>query len=567
VAATPSSGRAPDVATPSSGRAPDVATPWWHHAAVYQVYPRSFRDSNGDGTGDLRGVIDGLPYLESLGIDAVWLSPFYPSPQRDSGYDVADPRDVDPMYGTLVDAEELIASAHARGLRIIVDVVPNHSSSDRPWFQEALAAAPGSAARARYHFRDGRGADGAEPPTNWVSWFGGGAWTRITEADGSPGQWYLHQFDTSQPDLNWANPEVVADGLETLRFWLDRGADGFRVDVALGLAKDMTYPDIDDPESLILAMRMDLDDGSPEAAERRARVANSAVLDRDEVQDIYRGWRRVMDEYDRDAMAVAEAWVPVERAARYVAPDTLDQIFNFDFMACPWDADRMRDVIEKTMASLTVTGAPATWALSNHDSPRVVTRLGGGDEGRRRARALAMMAHALPGAVYVYQGEELGLADVDLPDEVRQDPVFLRTNGEQKGRDAARVPIPWSGDHPPYGFGSTADTWLPMPEGWGSSTIAAEETDPDSTLWQYRSMLHLRHALPALRGQGFAIRDAGPGVLVIDRGAGFFCVVNASTEPIDAPVVGDVLVASDPDVMEEGGRITLPPSTGAWIQA
>ena len=544
-----------------------MTRPWWHHAAVYQVYPRSFRDSDGDGTGDLRGVIDGLPYLASLGVDAVWLSPFYPSPQRDSGYDVADPRDVDPLYGTLADAEELIASAHERGLRIIVDVVPNHSSSDRAWFQEALASPPGSAARARYHFRDGRGPNGDEPPTNWVSWFGGGAWTRITEADGSPGQWYLHQFDVSQPDLNWANPEVVADGLETLRFWLDRGADGFRVDVALGLAKDMTYPDIDDPESLILAMRMDLDDGSQEAMDRRARVANSAVLDRDEVQDIYRGWRRVMDEYDRDVMAVAEAWVPPERAARYVAPDTLHQIFNFDFMACPWDAGRLRAVIEKTMASLTITGAPATWALSNHDSPRVPSRLGGGDEGRRRARALALVAHALPGAVYVYQGEELGLDDVDLPDEARQDPVFLRTNGEQKGRDAARVPIPWSGDQPPYGFGSNADTWLPMPEGWGSVTVDAEEADPDSTLWQYRSMLRLRHELPALQGQGFAMRDAGPDVLVIDRGAGFFCVVNASTEAIEAPVVGDVLVASDPDVMEEGGRITLPPSTGAWIQA
>jgi alpha-glucosidase len=552
---------------PTSGRAPDVAAPWWHHAAVYQVYPRSFRDSNGDGTGDLRGVIEGLPYLASLGVDAVWLSPFYPSPQRDSGYDVADPRDVDPMYGTLADAEELIASAHERGLRIIVDVVPNHSSSDRPWFQEALASPPGSAARARYHFRDGRGPNDDEPPTNWVSWFGGRAWTRITEADGSPGQWYLHQFDSSQPDLNWANPEVVADGLETLRFWLDRGADGFRVDVALGLAKDMTYPDIDDPEALISAMRMDLDDGSQEAMDRRARVANSAVLDRDEVQDIYRGWRRVMDEYDRDVMAVAEAWVPPERGARYVAPDTLHQIFNFDFMACPWDAGRLAGVIQKTMDSLTITGAPATWALSNHDSPRVPARLGGGAEGLRRARALALIAHALPGAVYVYQGEELGLDDVSLPDEVRQDPVFFRTNGEQKGRDAARVPIPWSGDRPPYGFGATADTWLPMPEGWADVTVEAEETDPDSTLWQYRAMLRLRRELPALRGQGFAIRDAGPGVLVIDRGAGFFCVVNASAEPFDAPVVGDILVASDPDVMAGGGRIALPPSTGAWIQA
>jgi alpha-glucosidase len=546
---------------------PTTSPKWWHTAAVYQVYPRSFRDSDGDGTGDLRGVIAELPYLASLGVDAVWLSPFYPSPQRDSGYDVADPRGVDPMYGTIEDAQALIEQAHARGLRIIVDVVPNHSSSERDWFQEALAAPPGSAARARYHFRDGRGPDGSEPPTNWVSWFGGGAWTRVTEADGSPGQWYLHQFDTSQPDLNWANPEVVEDGLETLRFWLDLGADGFRVDVALGLAKDMTYPDIDDPEALISAMRMDLDDGSVEAMERRRRVANSAVLDRDEVQDIYRGWRRVMDEYDRDVMAVAEAWVPPERAARYVAPDTLHQIFNFDFMAAPWDAERLARVVTATMDGLSITHAPATWALSNHDSPRVVTRLGGGAEGRRRARALALVAHALPGAVYVYQGEELGLADVDLADEVRQDPVFFRTGGEQKGRDGARVPIPWSGAEPPYGFGANADTWLPMPAGWAELTVAAEDADPDSTLNQYRSMLRLRHELPALASGALQVQVLDGHVLVVERGPDFTCIANCGPDTAELSIPGRILVASDPSVMAEGDRITLPPSTGAWIGA
>ena len=541
--------------------------PWWHTAAVYQVYPRSFRDSNADGTGDLRGVIEGLPYLATLGVDAVWLSPFYPSPQRDSGYDVADPRGVDPLYGTLDDARELIDQAHARGLRVIVDVVPNHSSSERPWFQEALASAPGSAERARYHFRDGRGPDGSEPPNNWISWFGGSAWTRITEADGRPGQWYLHTFDTSQPDLNWANPEVVEDGLETLRFWLDLGADGFRVDVALGLAKDLTYPDLDDPQSLVLAMRMDLDDGSEESMARRRKVANSAVLDRDEVQDVYRGWRRVMDSYDRDVMAVAEAWVPPERAARYVAPDTLHQIFNFDFMAAPWDAERLHRVIRDTMAGLALTKAPATWALSNHDSPRVVSRLGGGEEGRRRARALALLAHCLPGAVYVYQGEELGLADADLADEVRQDPVFFRTRGEQKGRDGARVPIPWSGTEPPYGFGGTAATWLPMPEGWGPLTVAAEEADPASTLHQYRTMLRLRHELPALAVGALEVQVLDGGVLVVQRGTDFTCVVNCGNATASLDVPGRVLVASDASVATQGGRITLPPSTGAWISA
>jgi alpha-glucosidase len=544
-----------------------MAAPWWHGAAVYQVYPRSFRDSDGDGTGDLRGIIDELPYIAALGVDAVWLSPFYPSPQRDSGYDVADPRGVDPMYGTIEDARELIEHAHAQGLRVIVDVVPNHTSSDRVWFREALAAVPGSTERARYHFRDGRGADGSEPPTNWVSWFGGGAWTRTADADGRPGQWYLHTFDDSQPDLNWSNPEVVADGLETLSFWLDLGVDGFRVDVALGLAKDMTYPDIDDPVGLTLAMRMDLDDGSAEAMQRRRRVANSAVLDRDEVQDIYRGWRALMDSYDREVMAVAEAWVPPERAARYVAPDTLHQIFNFDFMAAPWDIDRLRAVIESTMGGLALVGAPATWALSNHDTPRVVSRLGGGDEGRRRARALALVAHALPGAVYVYQGEELGLADVDLPDAARQDPVYLRTNGEQKGRDGARVPMPWSGTSAPYGFGSNASTWLPMPDDWSLLTVEAEAADPSSTLSQYRAMLHLRHHDQDLRGDDVDLSATLNEVLVIRRGAGFACVVNLSAASASSPVGGHVLVASDPSVTEEGDRIILPPSTGAWIQA
>ena len=510
-------------------------------------------------------------------MDALWLSPFYPSPQHDSGYDVADPRGVDPMYGTLDDARELIAQAHARGLRILVDVVPNHTSISRPWFQQALRGGPGCSERSRYHFLDGR-AGGDEPPNNWLSWFGGSAWSRVTEPDGTPGQWYLHTFDSSQPDLNWAHPEVVEDGLATLRFWLDLGADGFRVDVALALAKDMTYPDLDDPEGVSLAMRMDLDDGSPESMARRRKVANSPTLDRDEVQDIYRGWRRVMDSYDRDVMAVAEAWVPPERAARYVAPDTLHQIFNFDFMGVAWDAVRIRTVVEATIAGLAAVGAPPTWALANHDTQREVSRLGGGEEGLRRARALALVAHALPGSVYVYQGEELGLPDADLVDAVRQDPVFFRTQGEQLGRDGARVPIPWSGARPPYGFGASAGTWLPQPEGWQDLTVAAQESDASSTLAQYRAMLRLRHAHPGLADDSvLALPTSADGVLVVERGRGFSCVVNCGDSTVVSPVRGRVLVASDAGVaaavdggvadMEKGDRIILPPSTGAWIQA
>jgi len=549
-------------------------SPWWHHAAIYQVYPRSFRDLNSDGTGDLRGVIHELPYIAALSVDAIWLSPFYTSPQYDSGYDVVDPRSVDPIYGTLEDARELIDQAHWRGLRVLVDVVPNHSSIDRPWFQEALAAGPGSPERERYHFRDGRGSNGEEPPTNWVSMFGGSAWTRITEPDGTAGQWYLHLFDSSQPDLNWSNPHVRIDGLETLRFWLDMGADGFRVDVALGLAKDMDYPDIDDPEGLILALRMDLDDGSEEAKARRKRVANSAILDRDEVQEIYREWRALMDTYAGDRMAVAEAWVPPERAARYVAPDTLHQIFNFDFMSVPWDAGQIQAVAERTISELAVVQAPPTWALCNHDTSRVVTRLGGGDEGRRRARALALIAHSLPGSVYIYQGEELGLEDVDLPDEARRDPVWFRSQGLQKGRDGGRVPLPWTGLLPPYGFHDDIEgeeqpaLWLPPPPDWATFTVEAQSIDAVSTLQQYRAMIRLRKVHPGLIDlDNVTWPSVDDGVFAMRRGAGFACVVNCTDSEIVSPITGYVLTASDPGVRTVSQLVMLPPSTGAWIQA
>ena len=543
-------------------------TPWWHRASVYQVYPRSFRDGNADGLGDLQGVIEGLPYLAALGVDAIWLSPFYPSPQRDAGYDVADPRDVDPMYGTLADAQALIDEAHARGIRTIVDVVPNHVSSDHAWFVAALASEPGSVERARFHFLDGRGPAGDEPPNNWLSWFGGSAWERTVNADGTPGQWYLHTFDPSQPDLNWSNPEVRADGLATLKFWLDMGVDGFRVDVALGLAKDMTYPDVDDPEGLTLALRMDLDDGSEEAMERRRKVANSPSLDRDEVQDIYREWRTLMNSYPRDTMAVAEAWVPPERAARYVAGDTLHQIFNFDFMACPWDAHRIHSVIKKTMDSLAIVGAPPTWALSNHDTPRVVDHLGGAELGRRRARAMALVAHALPGAVYVYQGEELGLADVDLPDEARQDPVFVRTKGDAKGRDGARVPLPWSGTAAPYGFSARGDVplWLPQPDDWADLTVETQAVDQDSTLTLYRQLLRLRHAHPGLADvDAFELLPVVNGLVAFRRGCGLVCLLNTTAEPVATGMTGVVLVATDRSATPVDGR-SVPANAAIWLQ-
>jgi len=541
---------------------------WWQRAAVYQIYPRSFRDGNGDGLGDLRGVIEGLPYLASLGVDAVWLSPFYPSPQTDAGYDVSDPRAVDPMFGTIDDFAELVEQAHERGLRVIVDIVPNHVSASHPWFLEAMDAAPGSPERCRFHFLDGRGENGELPPNNWESIFGGAAWTRVKEPDGNWGQWYLHLFDSTQPDLNWDNDEVRADALNTLKFWLDFGVDGFRVDVALGLAKDMTYPDLIDPIGMSQSLRFDLDPSSQEAIERRAGLANSALFDRDEVQDIYREWRSLLNSYGSDKMAVVEAWVPPERASRYVSQDTLHQIFGFDFLVVPWDALAMRDVIERAIEAVSIVGAPPTWALSNHDSPRVVTRLGEGRAGLARARALALVAHALPGSIYVYQGEELGLSDVQIPDSARQDPVWFRSAGQQKGRDGGRVPLPWSGSQPPYGFTehSEATLWLPQPQEWAASTIEAEDIDPLSTLNLYRNSLALRHSHPGLSSGEFAFVDTDdPAVMCFWRGADVLVVANTSQQWITGPVAGLVLLASGPvEAGEEG--LLIGPDTTVWLQ-
>lgn len=535
---------------------------WWHQANVYQVYPRSFADGNADGLGDLIGVVDKLDYLTALGITAIWLSPFYPSPLHDSGYDVSDPCAVDPSYGTLDDFKFLLEQAHERGLRVIVDVVPNHVSIEHPWFIEALSGAPGSAAREKFHFRTGRGVNGDEPPTNWESVFGGAAWTRIGETD----QWYLHLFDASQPDINWSNAEVREKWLDILRFWLDLGVDGFRVDVALGLAKDMTFPDVDEPGELMQGMRLDLDDGSPRMARLRKRIANAPMLDRDELVDIYADWRNVLDSYPGDRMAVAEAWVTPDRLSRYVSDRALHQIFGFDFLTATWSADDLCSRIERTRTAVGAVGALPTWALSNHDTPRVVSRLGGGELGRERARALALLAHALPGSVYVFQGEELGLADAPLRLEDRQDPIVQRSGGSVLGRDGARVPLPWRGTESPYGFtASDAKLWLPQPLDWASATVEAQEQDSCSTLHQYRTSLWLRRAHPGLRDPSHCtVEIVGSGHLRVTRGFGFTCEVNTSPDPVQ--IAGTALALSRPGAVADVGLGFCPPNTAVWLQ-
>jgi alpha-glucosidase len=513
---------------------------WWRSAVFYQVYIRSFADGNGDGVGDLAGIRSRLPYLADLGVDALWITPFYPSPMVDHGYDVADPRDVEPVFGDLAEFDALVAAAHRIGLRVTIDLVPNHSSHRHAWFQEALAAAPGSPARGRYLFRDGRGPDGAEPPNNWPSVFGGPAWTRVPD-----GQWYLHLFAAEQPDLDFTAPEVVADLWTTMRFWLDRGVDGFRIDVGHGMAKPAGLPDMVPAEDTGL-----LEDHGP----------GDLRFDRDGVHELHRRIRRVLEEYP-DRMAVGEVWVhDDERLARYLRPDELQVAFNFNLLLAEWTSAELRSAIEHSLATVAGTPAPACWVLSNHDRPRHVTRYGGGTVGTARARAAALLQLALPGVAYLYNGDELGLPDVDLPDAVLQDPVWERSGHTERGRDACRVPLPWSGDAPPYGFSTTAGTWLPMPAGWAGLTAVAQAADPGSMLSLYRAALALRSASPAFAGAGLQWVPAPDGCLAFRRPGGLVCLLNVSGAPVPLPE-GRVLLAST----EVAGG-SLPADAAVWLQ-
>jgi alpha-glucosidase len=560
-----------DTRTQGTGQEPT----WWRSAVVYQIYIRSFADGDGDGLGDVTGIRAHLDHVAGLGADAVWINPWYPSPMADAGYDVSDYRAVEPRFGTLADAEAMIAEAHGHGLRVLLDIVPNHTSDEHVWFQEALAAGPGSPARGRYHFRPGRGADGDQPPNDWRSMFGGPAWTRVTEPDGRPGEWYLHLFDTKQPDVNWEHPDVRADFLETLRFWFDRGVDGFRIDVANSLFKEPGLPDLGDleyPQQLVEV------DGQLV----RPPWNPHPHWDRDEVHEVYREWRALADSYDPPRVFVAEAWVNYpDRLSRYIRGDELHTAFNFNYLVTPWQGRQMRKAIEETLAEHAAVGAPPTWVLSNHDVARHVSRYARVDQsagtrhleayagipvdlelGVRRARAAALLTLALPGGAYVYQGEELGLPEVeDLPEDALQDPTWERSGRTDRGRDGCRVPIPWSGDAPPYGFGTGSTTWLPQPADWGPLTVAAQTGVPGSVLELYRAALRMRREHPALGDGVLRFRDeSGDDVVAFDRDPGFTCVVNMGAEPVRLPA-GEVALASG-DLPGDG---TLPADTAVWL--
>src|SRR4051812_26119587 len=488
-----------------------MSSEWWRDAVVYEIYIRSYADSDGDGVGDLEGIRTHLDHLVDLGVDALWITPFYPSPMADHGYDVADYTDIEPTFGDLAAFDRLLAEAHDRELRLIVDVVPNHTSSAHPWFRQALAD-PTSSMRARYIFRDGR--DGGElPPNNWTCVFGGPAWSR----DEASGQWYLHLFDSAQPDLDWRNPEVHEEFRQILRFWLDRGVDGFRIDVAMGLYKSLTLGDEAQAAQA----------GTPDD------VGRPQVWDQPEVIDVYRDWRRITDSYDGERMLVGEVFIlDVDRVKRYVGDDRLHQAFNFTVFRTKWGAARLRRTIEKALDAFD----PPTWVLSNHDLTRHVTRYGGGDLGRRRGLAVTAVLLALPGSPYLYQGEELGLEESDVPPDRRTDPTWFRTGGKVVGRDGCRTPIPWTSAEPGHGF-TTGEAWLPF--GADASTQAVD-TDP-AVLQGYRSMLAVRRSLRGALGDEVIWLDTPDDVLAFRREGGLVCVLNSAAESVELPLSGELL--------------------------
>ncbi len=533
---------------------------WWRQAVVYQIYPRSFADANGDGIGDLEGIISKVPYLKELGVDAVWLSPFYPSELADGGYDVADYRDVDPRIGNLEQFQEMVDRLHDAGIKVVIDIVPNHSSDQHVWFQEALAAPAGSPERERYIFRDGIGPDKSQPPTDWTAAFGGSTWEPVGD-----GQFYLHMFAPEQPDWNWDHPEVRQDFLNTLKFWADMGVDGYRVDVANMLTKDLSEP-------------------LPSQAELDAHVwaqGNHRLNDRDEVHDIYATWRELFNQYDPPRTAVAEAWVPTNRRPAYASPDSLGQAFNFDLLRADFDADTFKDIIEENLELARQADSSTTWVLSNHDVVRHATRYGlpdaadtqdrdrqwllsGGVEpaldqelGARRARAATALLLALPGSTYVYQGEELGLFEVaDIPDEARQDPTFFRSPGHHVGRDGCRVPLPWEVEGESFGFGGPAH--LPQPQWFGDMAAQAQVDEEGSSLQFYRKALALRKQLQT--DEELSWLESPEGTLTFERPGGWVSVTNFEADPIPLPE-GELLLASGE--LEDG---MLPAGTTAWVQ-
>ncbi len=553
---------------------------WWRSSVIYQIYPRSFADGNGDGMGDLKGITEKLPYLADLGVDAIWCSPFFKSPQKDAGYDVSDYKDIDPIFGDLQDFDALVSASKKLGIKVIVDLVPNHSSDQHELFQAALAAPEGSPERGMYIFRDGKGQNGELPPNNWPSVFGGNAWTRTTNADGTPGQWYLHIFDSSQPDFDWTNPAVLDMFDDVLRFWLDRGAAGFRIDVAHGMIKRAGLPDIEVIDTTM---------GGAKAKDEKDMTfaeieAFNPYWGQPEVHPIIRRWRKVLDEYD-DRLMAAEAWLgPLDRMAHWVRPDEYHQAFNFGYLACPWDKAEMTEVINESLRAFGKVGAPSTWVLSNHDVIRHATRFayepdmlppqGDGigpdfpqpDEakGLRRARAASAFMLGLPGGAYIYQGEELGLPEhTTLGGAYRQDPTFARTQGKRVGRDGCRVPLPWvSKANESNGFSSTGESWLPQPSSYARYARDLQDGVAGSTLEVYKRVLKVRKQFNLGAGNFKWAPEFMDETTLAYINNGVLVLANFAGDPVVIPA-GEILATTQADLTVEG---ELEHDQTVWIK-
>ena len=564
---------------------------WWRSAVVYQVYPRSFADGNGDGIGDLQGIISRLDYLQSLSVDAIWMSPCFRSPQRDHGYDVSDYFDIDPMFGTLDDLDRLVVEARRRNIKIVLDIVPNHCSSDHAWFRAAIAAGRGTVEREHFHFRDGSGPNGDEPPNNWLSLFGGPAWTRITEPDGSPGQWYLHVFDAGQPDFNWEHPDVQQHFDDVLTFWLDRGVEGFRVDAVTVVGKTPGLPEGPTPP--------------PGLPASHAAAMNQHFQRHDIARHYWARWRRTLDRYQaahpgREPFTICEAYIPRKPKILldYVAPDQFHQAFAFDLMLSPWVPSQLKTFVDRYVTEIMSEGGALAWTLNNHDTHRSVTRYGRADAasaeswtgnnlvytntpvdellGERRSRAMAVFTAGLPGAFFLYQGEELGLPEVlDIPDDRRQDPIFHRTQGNEKGRDGCRVPLPWNRDSANnFGFSTATtnhDSWLPQPSSWGERSVEVFDDDPASITNMYRALLAARRHV-ATAGQppidfewlDFEWLDLGHDDVLGYRHGHTVIAFNMSDDPRTLDVSGQVRVESAPNAWRDS---VISPNSAVWLEA
>jgi alpha-glucosidase len=530
---------------------------WWRSGVIYQIYPRSFADLNGDGMGDLPGITERLPKLSELGVDAVWLSPFYTSPQNDAGYDVSDYCDVDPIFGSLEHFDQLVEKAHSLGIRVMIDLVPNHTSDQHEWFQKALRAGPGSKERSYYHFKDGRGPNGELPPNNWQSMFGGPAWTRTED-----GQWYVHLFDSTQPDLNWENKAVRAEFEKILRFWLDRGVDGFRVDQPHAMGKAAGLPD------------------HPYVKEAGAGFIegreNPPMWFQESVHDIFRSWRKILESYPGDRAMCGEAYVlPLSFMALWVRPDEFHQTFNFRFLDAGWEKEKLVAAIDESFEAFDAVGAPSTWVLNNHDVIRHASRFGG-DYGRAtasdgigphdpqpdnklglvRAKGATLFMLGLPGASYLYQGEELGLPEhTTIDPEHRQDPTFYRTQGLRVGRDGCRAPLPWEQSGSTNGFSSKDLSWLPQPPSYAALSRNLQEKDPASTLALYKKALRLRKELAL--GEGYFDWVEQSDVLSYQNN-GVLIAHNFGKTTLPVPE-GELLLSSK-------GSEVLEPNQTVWIR-